>query len=279
MRCVNNGPLYCGIKGYYNQDNLISLMNKKAAQKQNQTTMSDLSSVMAATANLNTDKGVYDPKTGTWSSSGYLSVAWQNLEDRAYFNQIINNALAKEGIKLSAKEKLTLTIDKDGQITVSGINDREKMAKIEKVLNDSLKGNIKELMLHIESVKAMNGKGETRVLEKWMVYDFLKNEAGQDLGELKLVNGEIVGANEQLQQILNGERDFGKDQEYVKEVITKLKSLLAYGVDKIPDLEQKIDFQNGSLIDIDSSIGFGPDQLKTWFASLVSGKAQWDTKI
>jgi len=254
-------------------------MNKKAAQKQNQTTMSDLSSVMAATANLNTDKGVYDPKTGTWSSSGYLSVAWQNLEDRAYFNQIINNALAKEGIKLSAKEKLTLTIDKDGQITVSGINDREKMAKIEKVLNDSLKGNIKELMLHIESVKAMNGKGETRVLEKWMVYDFLKNEAGQDLGELKLVNGEIVGANEQLQQILNGERDFGKDQEYVKEVITKLKSLLAYGVDKIPDLEQKIDFQNGSLIDIDSSIGFGPDQLKTWFASLVSGKAQWDTKI
>lgn len=279
MRCVNNGPLYCGIKGYYNQDNLISFMNKKAAQKQNQTTMSDLSSVMAATANLNTDKGVYDPKTGTWSSSGYLSVAWQNLEDRAYFNQIINNALAKEGIKLSAKEKLTLTIDKDGQITVSGINDREKMAKIEKVLNDSLKGNIKELMLHIESVKAMNGKGETRVLEKWMVYDFLKNEAGQDLGELKLVNGEIVGANEQLQQILNGERDFGKDQEYVKEVITKLKSLLAYGVDKIPDLEQKIDFQNGSLIDIDSSIGFGPDQLKTWFASLVSGKAQWDTKI
>lgn len=279
MRCVNNGPLYCGIKGYYNQDNLISLMNKKAAQKQNQTTMSDLSSVMTATANLNTDKGVYDPKTGTWSSSGNLSVAWQNLEDREYFNQIINNALAKEGIKLSAKEKLTLTIDKDGQITVSGINDREKMAKIEKVLNDSLKGNIKELMLHIESVKAMNGKGETRVLEKWMVYDFLKNEAGQDLGELKLVNGEIVGANEQLQQILNGERDFGKDQEYVKEVITKLKSLLAYGVDKIPDLEQKIDFQNGSLIDIDSSIGFGPDQLKTWFASLVSGKAQWDTKI
>lgn len=278
MRCVNNGPLNCGVKGYYYQDNLISIMNKKVAQKQNQTSLSNLSSAIAAAANLNTDKGVYDPKTGTWSSSGNLSIAWQNLEDREFFNQIINNALAKEGIKLSAKEKLTLTIDKDGEITVSGINDQEKKAKIEKVLNDSLKENIKELMLHIESVKAMNGKTKPGVLEKWMVYDFLKNEAGQDLSELKLVNGEIVGANEQLQQILNGERDFGKDQEYVDEVIAKLNWLLAYGVDKIPDLEQKIDFQNGSLIDIDSSIGFGTDQLKTWFASLVSGMAQWDTK-
>ncbi|MGE5605152.1 MAG: DUF4885 family protein [Bacteroidota bacterium] len=278
MRCVNNGPLNYGINGYYNQDNLISIMNKKADQKQSHTSMSNLDPLMAAASTLNADKGVYDPKTGTWSSSGNLSVALQNLEDRKVFNQIINNALTKEGIRLSSKEKLTLTIDKDGQITVSGINDQEKKAKIEKVLNESLKDIITGLTLHIESVKTMNGKQELGVLEKWMVYDFLKDEAGQDLSELKLVDGEIVGANEQLQQILNGEKDFGEDNEYVAEIVTKLKSILAYGVDKIPDLEQKIDFQNGSLIDIDSSIGFGPDQLKTWFASLVSGKAQWDAK-
>lgn len=277
MRCVNNGPINCGVNGYYNQDNLISIMNKKEAKKQSQSSISNPDSMTAA-SNLNTDKGVYDPKTGTWSSSGNFSVALQNLEARETFNQIINNAFAKEGIKLSPKEKLTMTIDKDGQITVSGINDQDKKAKVEKVLNDSLKDNITELMLHIESVKAMNGKGESGVLEKWMVYDFLKDETGQDLSELKLVNGEIVGANEQLQQILDGEIDFGKDKEYVEEIITKLKSLLAYGVDQIPNLEQKIDFQNGSLIDIDSSIGFGPDQLKSWFDSLISGKAQWDAK-
>ena len=278
MRCVNNGPINCGVNGFYNQDNLISLMNKKAAQKQSQTSMPNLDAMMAPATNLNTNKGVYDPKTGTWSSSGNLSIALQNLEDREAFNQIINNALAKEGIKLSSKEKLTLTIDKDGQITVSGINDQEKRAKIEEVLNSSLQDNITGLMLHIESVKTMNGKGETGVFEKWMVYDFLKDETGQDFTELKLVNGEIVGANEKLQSILNGEIDFGKDEEYVGEIITKLKSILAYGVDRIADLEQKIDFQNGSLIDRELKKGFGPDQLKTWFANFVSGRAQWDAK-
>jgi hypothetical protein len=124
----------------------------------------------------------------------------------------------------------------------------------------------------------MNGKGDSKTLDKWMVYNFLKTEAGQDLDELKLVDGEIVGANETLQKIIDGKMDFGSKNEYVKEVITKLKSVLAQGLDKIPDLEQKIDFRNGSLIDIDSNIGFGPEQLKTWFDSFVSGRGQVNTK-
>ncbi len=280
MRCVNNGSIGQGLAGYYNQDNLISLMNKEAAKKQSQTSMSNMSNIesMLAANNLNTDKGVYDPKTGTWASSGNLSVALRNLEDREAFNQAINNALAKQGIKLSAKEKMTLTIDKDGQITVSGIEDQAKKTKIEETLNSALKDVSTGLMMHIESIKAMNGKQDTRVLDKWMVYNFLKEEAGQDLDELKLVDGEILGANETLQKIIDGKVDFGDKNEYVREVITKLKSVLAYGVDKIADLEQKIDFQNGSLIDKDLKIGFGPEQLKTWFDSFVSGRGQWNTK-
>lgn len=278
MRCVNNGPLNCGVNGYHNQDNLISLMNKEAAKKQSQASMSDMESMLAPTSNLSTDKGVYDTKTGTWASSGNLSLALRNLEERDVFNQIINNALTKAGIKLSSKEKMTLAIDKDGQISVSGIDDQAKKAKIEESLNNALKDVSMELMMHIESVKAMNGKENTKVLDKWMVYNFLKEEAGQDLSELKLVNGEIVGANETLEKIIDGKVDFGKKTEYVREVITKLKSILTTGADKISDLEQKIDFQNGSLIDIDSNIGFGPDQLKTWFNSFVSGQGQWNAK-
>lgn len=278
MRCVNNGPLNCGVNGYHNQDNLISLMNKEAAKKQSQTSMSDMESMFSATSNLSTDKGVYDTKTGTWSSSGNLSLALRNLEERDAFNQIINNALTKAGIKLSSKEKMTLTIDKDGQITVSGIDDQAKKTKIEETLNKALKDVSTELMMHIESVKAMNGKENTKILDKWMVYNFLKEEAGQNLNELKLVDGEIVGANETLQKIIDGKADFGTKNEYVMEVITKLKSILTTGADKISDLEQKIDFQNGSLIDIDSNIGFGPNQLKTWFDSFVSGRGQWNAK-
>jgi len=278
VRCVNNGPIGNGVNGYYNQDNLISLMSKEAAKKQNQTATSGIESMFAAESNLSTDKGVYDSKTGTWASSGNLSLALRNLEERDAFNQIINNALTKAGIKLSSKEKMTLTIDKDGQISVSGIDDQAKKTKIEETLNNALKDVSVELMMHIESVKAMNGKENTKVLDKWMVYNFLKEEAGQDLNELKLVNGEIVGANEALEKIIDGKADFGDKNEYVKEVIIKLKSILTTGAEKISDLEQKIDFQNGSLIDIDSNIGFGPDQLKTWFDSFRSGRGRWNAK-
>lgn len=277
MRCVNNGLMNCGEYGYYTQDNLISLMNKNKSQKQSQFSLSNINSMFPAVNNLNTEKGVYQPQTGSWSISGNFSVALRNLEEREAFNQIINDALANEGIKLSSKEKLTLTIDKDGVITVSGIKDQQKKAKIEEVLNNAFKDNSTTLMLHIESVKAMNGKSEPRVLEKWMVYDFLQKEAGQDLSELKLVDGQIVGANDELQKILDGEKDFGKDNAYAFEIITKLKSLLAYGIDKIPDLEQSIEFQNGSLIDRDVQYGFGPEQLATWFNHFISGKAIYNT--
>lgn len=173
---------------------------------------------------------------------------------------------------------MTLTIDKDGRITVSGIKDQQKKAKIEEALNSALKDTGKELLMHIESIKAMNGKESPGVLDKWMVYDFLKDQAGQDLSELKLVNGQIVGANEKLQAIIDGQVDFGENNAYVQEVITKLKSVLAKGVDKIGDLKESIDFQDGALVDKDVNFGFGPEQLKTWFNGFLTGKANWDFK-
>lgn len=283
MRSVSNGILGSqGLAGYLkspisNQDNLLSLMNKEAAKKQNPQ-FKPMINPQTSAININSDKGIYDPKTGTWSSSGDQSVALKNLQDRQDYNQTINNALAKQGIKLSSKEKMTLTIDKDGQITVSGINDQSKKAKIEGALNSALKDSSTGLMMHIESIKAMNGKQTPGVLDKWMVYDFLKDQTGQGLGELKLVNGKVVGANEKLQKIIDGQQDFGANTEYVHEVMTKLKSVLAIGVSKIPDLKQSIDFQNGSLIDKDVENGFGPNQLKTWFADFITGKAKWDVQ-
>lgn len=274
MRCVNNGPIGQGIAGFNNQDNLINILNKEAAKKQNNT---PTIAPMATANNINSDKGIYDPKTGSWVSSGNLSVALQNLEDRAAFNHIINDALAKQGIKLSSKEQMTMTIDKDGQITVSGINDQQKKTKIEEALNSALKDVSTGLMMHIESIKAMNGKQDPKVLDKWMVYNFLKEQVGQDLGELKLVDGQIIGANEKFQKIIDGKEKFDANSEYVQEVMTKLKSILTIGASKISDLKQSIDFQNGSLVDRDVKNGFGPDQLKTWFKDFVSGKATWDT--
>lgn len=262
------------------QDNLLSLMDKQANQKQNTLFTPKISSEINSilSSQVNGEKGVYDPQTGSWTSSGNYSVVLRNLEDRQTYNQMINDTLARQGIKLSPNEKMNLTIDKDGKITVSGINDQQKKTGIEATLNEVFKDKSTGLMMHIESVLAMNGKDTPEALDKWMVYDFLKDYTGQDLSELKLIDGQIIGAGEKLQKILGGEEDFGENNEFVREVMAKLKSVLAYGIDKIPDLKLTIDFQNGSLIDRDVANGFGPEQLKTWFGDFVSGQARWDVK-
>jgi hypothetical protein len=282
MRSVNNGLMGSqGLVGFLNspttnQDNLLSIMNREAAKKQKLSFTPRIDPKV--TAIINSDKGVYDPKTGTWASSGNLSDALNILKDRQEYNQAINDALAGQGIKLSSREKMTLTIDKDGQITVSGINDQQKKTRIEEALNSAMKDASTGFMMHIESIKVMNGQETPGALAKWMVYDFLKHEAGQDLSELKLINGKIAGANEKFQEIIDGKRDFGENNEYAQEVMAKLKSILAIGQDKIPDLQLSIDFQNGSLVDKDVKNGFGPGQLTTWFQDFISGQAQWDVK-
>ncbi len=280
MRVVNNGftggqTLANYLNNASNQDNLISIMNKNAGQKQKLTFTPNISPVAAGIIN-NKNQGIYDPVTGTWSSSGNQSVALKNLEDRQTYNQLIKDALANEGIKLSAGDKLTLTFDKDGQVSVSGISDQTKKAKIEATLNNALKDDSTGLMMHILSVKSMNGQEIPEILTKWMVYDFIKEQAGQDISELKLVDGVITGANEKLQEILDGKVDFGDNSEYAQEILSKLKSVLAAGTDKIPDMELSIDYQNGSLVDIGVDNGFGPAQLSTWFAGFISGKSTWN---
>jgi hypothetical protein len=255
-------------------------MNKDTTKQSDQNPPEMSSQTAANTSNVNSDKGVYDPKTGTWvTSSSQLETA-QNLKDRQRYNQTINKALAAKGIKLSPNEKLTLTVDKDGQVTVTGINDDQKKGKIEEVLNSAKQDLGSGLLLHIESVKAMNGEQNPLDLDKWLIQEYLKNQVQQDLSDLKLVNGSIIGANEKLQEIINGEtKNSGKDAHNNQAIVTKLKAVLTYGADKIPDMKRSIDFQNGSLVDKDVHYGFGPSQLKSWYDSDVSGKKKLDITV
>ncbi len=91
-------------------------------------------------------------------------------------------------------------------------------------MNNALKDDSTGLMMHILSVKSMNGQESPEVLSKWMVYDFIKDQTGQDISELKLVDGEITGANQKLQESL-----MGKDSvkyRVCKEILSKINPSL-----------------------------------------------------
>ena len=286
-RSVNSGSLAGqGLSSFWNSANsgqtgLNGMLNnvklKSMAKKQNSSTAQNNSANAASL--LNAAKGQYDPKTGTWVTSGNQLEVYQNLIDRQGYNQTIQKALAGKGIKLSPKEKLTLSIDHDGKVTVSGVSNVQKKAQIEEAINGAKQDLGSGLLVHMEKIKAMNGKQNPLELQKWLVSGFLKDYAGQDLSELKLAGGKITGANEKLQKILNSDaKDLGKDAAFFQGAIADLKSVLAYGPEKIADIKPSIDFQNGSLIDKNVKYGFGPEQLKSWYGKAMSGNARWDAK-
>lgn len=201
--------------------------------------------------------------------NGKQILALYQERGRKEFSNKISDLLEKNGIELDADEKLTFNVDKDCKIQVSGIDDEEKRAKIEAVLNAEENMGFR-LLQTIQNTKQFNGNYDPMVYKKWYVNRYLKENAGQSLEDLSLVNGELVGANEKLTGIFNSKiEDVGEDlYRYHRAMLAKVKELIVYGDSKIADLEGSIDFQSGSLIDRDVKYGFGPEQFNAWIYSI-----------
>ncbi|MCX7749650.1 MAG: DUF4885 domain-containing protein [Clostridia bacterium] len=209
--------------------------------------------------------------------NGYQVLAKFNLTNRKEHNERIKSFLEENGIKFSPDEKLTITIDKNACIWVSGSTSKERDIQIQQALNSSDKSYRIQLMRHIYAINELNGKLNTLEYDKWEVGNLLEEQTGQRLQDLELMNGEITGANDKLAYLLNSSPD---TQTYEQRVLVKkLRTVMEYGAGNIPDMKLGIDFINGSLVDRDAKYGFGPEQLKGWFNDVVSGRTAMDVKI
>lgn len=233
----------------------------------------------AGNMNFHVSDGTPEPVyiNGYRVATGAQVEAAINIKNRDNANDTLNNILKENNIQLSSDEKMTLTVDRDLKISVTGLEDKEKMAKIEKALNNAnAPYGIKyarALLGGIKAVRNFNGIENPFEVKKFIVYDYVKNETGQDINDFKLVDGEIVGANDKLKAIFRNPPGYGDNpsEESPKCLERDLKKLLAYGMDNITDMNRSIDFQNGHLIDKDVQYGFGPEQLKSWFDNLMGG--------
>lgn len=223
---------------------------------------------------------IYTKELG-YVSNGYQVLAkfYQNLSREQ--DKEINEILETKGIQLSPDEKLSFSVGTDYKITVSGTESEEKLGEIEKVLNNPDKNFGSKLFRRCMVINEFNGQLDKQEYDKWEVNNFLQANAGIGLADLKLVDGEVEGANDTLTRMLNSD-ETGMN-EYVlhtyQTMMEKLKSLLSQGVDNIPDLQYSIDYQNGSLIDRDVKYGFGVEQVKAWLPDIEAGHIPVDLKI
>lgn len=183
---------------------------------------------------------------------------------RKKFNNQFDELLEKNNFSLAADEKLKLTVNKDYRVKVMGMANEERNNLLEDILN-SERGFGESLLFHIQPIKAFNGKLDHQVFDKWHVYDFLK-KVGQDMDDLKIEDGELIGASDKFQKII----DAGESSLYYG-MVEKTKEVLTKGIDNIADIEESIEFYNGSFNDIDVKYGFGENQVDNWLDDYTSG--------
>ncbi|WP_017472130.1 DUF4885 family protein [Amphibacillus jilinensis] len=187
--------------------------------------------------------------------------------DRQRLNNQINEALSESGISLSQHENLTLHVDGNNSIRVEGIEDEQKRAQIEAVLNDDDKRFGARLLSHAELVGEQNGIPLDReAYEKWHVNAFLKTVAGLSLSDVSLNEiGEITGGNERLERVIEASIDPKSDlANSFQSMLKKLKNVLLKGPDTIADRSASFGYSGGTLVDLNVSKGFSTGQLNEW---------------
>ena len=186
--------------------------------------------------------------------------------NRKELNQEINQVLDKNGIKLSANEKLNFTIDENQAIKVTGADNEVRNKQIEQALNSTENIISNKLVSSIVAVKSFNGQIDQLKYDKWEASKLLKAPTGQSLEDLKLVDGKIIGGNEKFSAIVASYKNNATNEaNYLnKLMVKKVTTVLSYGIDRIDDINFSIDFQNGQLIDKNVKYGFNSNDLNRW---------------
>ncbi|MCD8350165.1 MAG: hypothetical protein LUC93_06090, partial [Planctomycetaceae bacterium] len=182
----------------------------------------------------------------------------------------IDGIIKAAGIKLDPSEKLAISVDKDDNIVVAGLKDKDKAKAIQEALNGDKK-LARTMKSHVASARVtqndqkqeeyqeyLNQSGidaaeahpegldelfTSDSLRSWVVGNYITEETGQSLDQLSLDNDgagnvTIVGAGSKLQGL------FGGDPALQNTVI----GLLERGKTK-SDFQVSFEFSNGTLSD------------------------------
>jgi hypothetical protein len=242
---------------------------------------------------LNTiDEKLLNPDCGEWNwetdEKGYVKWLFSKgdvgtnlrLQQRADFNERINDILNKNGIELSRDDKFTFEIDFYKNIRVLGQN-AAKAKAIERVLNDNNLGL--ELSGHVQS--SIIGNQEKYLGEHYKTFNaaaiVTRKYLGTELENLILKDNKIYTPDGILladalrnSEIVNKMRsDCSTNASHAVDcAIEYITKALKLGNDKIINFPPiRINFQEGGLLDVyELEYGFGKGQ--TWWMEKYNTK-------
>lgn len=200
---------------------------------------------------------------------GFVEKAGKNLFNRTKINQAISNILERKSITIPKNEKLTFSIEPFSyKISVNGTDDKNLKLNLENALNVGENG--KELFFHISQTLPSDSAQRTDDINyKYSLMTAIRDETGYNINELKkegrtLVNdkGEDVFALFE-KNIMKNQLKHLSDSD--KAVVVGSYRLMMYdfidgSLKDTPDKVLKIDYQDGSLLDKDTTKGYGKGQ-------------------
>lgn len=211
---------------------------------------------------------IYDPiYEGIRPANGFVESEKRKLHNRNMVNQQIQNILEKNNIKIPLGQRLTFSVDPFNYIiTVEGLKDKKMKSLIEAVLNEGNNG--RELFYHISQTLRADSPQKTKdIYEKYLLMREIKKYTGLNINDLKVKNGKFIteDGRDLIDIYRNGVRNAKYVDDYHKgSIISFYVSLLnkyaEKGVNSVPDMVLKIDWQDGSLMDRDTVYGYGKGQ-------------------
>lgn len=178
----------------------------------------------------------------------------------------IDQALLENGITINENEELTISVDRNNQITVSGIDDPGRSKAIQAALQSHvLKSTYTSCYLatairgtyHCNSQNFDNFSMEVRSLSlaTLTASRFLYDETGGNvsLDDLTIAGGTIQGLTPELDNLLNGDKlkgviKNGQNLEGVRVCIMQVKGYEAkYGKENLPTVNSTFNYKSGKL--------------------------------
>lgn len=201
--------------------------------------------------------------------NGFVEKAGKNLFNRTKINQAISNILEKNSITIPKDEKLTFSIEPFSyKISVEGTDDKDLKSSLENALNVGENG--KELFFHIYRTLDTNSPQRTdEINRKYDLMTSIRDETGYNINDLKAKDGTLVNDKgedvfamfvKSLKKNKLKLFDASDKEMIVGDYRQKMKEFISGSLKDVPDQILKIDYQDGGLLDRDTTKGYGKGQ-------------------